>query len=98
MVRPDVEAALIVIEKFWACDAPVLSVTVSVNPNVPLPVGVPEIVACDALSESPGGSHPAKDHLSGRVPPPPETAMEDGAPTVHGARGGRGGVASEPAR
>ena len=85
------------IEKFWAWEAPVLSVTVSVNPNVPLPVGVPEIVPCDAWSESPGGSDPAKDHVYGGLPPVAETATEYGVLMLPGARLGEVVIASEPA-
>jgi hypothetical protein len=45
MVNPEVEAGLMVMEKFWDWDALALSVTVSVNPNVPTAVGVPAIMA-----------------------------------------------------
>jgi hypothetical protein len=48
-------------EKFWDWEAPALSVTVSENPNVPGPAGVPEIRPWDALSDSPDGSDPDKD-------------------------------------
>ena len=44
IANPDVEAGLMVMEKFWDWDKPVLSLTEIVNPNVPAPVGVPEII------------------------------------------------------
>ena len=69
IVSPEVEAGLIRMEKSCDCDTLAVSVTVSVNPNVPGIVGVPEIRPCDPLSVSPGGSDPDNDHAYGGLPP-----------------------------
>ena len=65
-----------VMEKFWDCEAPALSITLSVNPYVPRAVGVPEIKPCDPLSVSPGGRDPASDQLYGGLPPVAESVIE----------------------
>ena len=76
IVRPDVEAGLITMEKFWDCTALELSVTVSENPYVPGLVGVPVIRPCDALRVSPGGSDPDTDQTYGGLPPVADSVTE----------------------
>jgi hypothetical protein len=76
MENPDVEAGLIMMEKFWDALAPALSTTVRVNLKVPGLVGVPEITLWVEFSVSPGGSDPPNDQLYGGLPPVAETVTE----------------------